>query len=569
MPLTTGALQIGQSALLSYQSALQVVGNNIANAGVDGYTRQTPILTSLQGVTLPEGLLSGGGTALTALQRQMDEALESRLRTSMSDEQNASVQQQSLTDIESLYNELSDTDLSSQLSTFFNAFTAVQNTPQDSATRGQAISAGQTLAQQIQQMRTELMRMHDQLNTQITDSINQANDLSSQVASLNLQIVQAESSGQGAAASLRDQRDGVLKKLAQLVDIQTSETPEGAVNVYLGNEPLVQYGQSRGLKASRQNLGDRSVVNVHFADNDGTAVINGGKIAGQITSRDQYVYGQVQALDGLAANLIRQVNRLHSQGQGLEGYAGLTGESAVLDPDASLNGSAAGLAFQPTTGSFQLTVTNTTTNQAQQYEIPVTLPTSGGGTTLNDLADYINSNVTGLTATVTADNRLALAAGADSTFSFGHDSSGVVSALGLNTFFTGSDASNIGVRQDLVDNQNLLAASSNGQPGDGGNAGTIAALADDQSAAPGTMSIPAQWRSVVSALAVTSSTAKNSYNAASNVSQSLQSQQNSISGVNTDEETVSLMTYQRSFQAAARYITIVDQLVQEMLSMVK
>ncbi len=568
MGLTTGALQLGKTALLSYQSALQVIGNNIANAGVDGYSRQTPLLTSLQGQPLPEGLLAGGGVGLTALQRHLDEALEAQLRSAGGDEQSANAQEQTLAGIESIYNELTDSDLSSQLGAFFNAFSAVQNTPQDTTVRGQAITTGQTLAQALQNLRSELMRMHDQLNTQIGDSVNQANDLAQQVADLNLQIVKAESTGQGAAASLRDQRDGVLKQLAGLMDIQTVETSDGAVNVYVGNEPLVDYTRSRGLKIDSEKTGDRTVASVHFADNDGTVKISSGQIAGQIIGRDEYVYGQVQQIDTLAANLINQVNRLHSQGQGLTDYTSIT-SGAVLDAGVALNSSAAGLSSSPTTGTFTLTVTEGSTGQPTQYEIPVTLPSSGTGTSLTDLANYIEANVDGLSASITADNRLQIDADANNTFAFGEDSGGVVAALGLNTFFTGTDATNIAVRSDLVGHPELLAASSNGQPGDGSNAGAIAALADDQNAPVGTLSIPAQWRAIVSTLATTSATAKNSNDAAHNVSESLKAQRESVSGVNTDEEAVHLMNYQRSFQATARYITIIDQLVNEMLQMVQ
>lgn len=571
----TGALELGKTALLSYQSALQVVGNNIANAGVDGYARQTPRMSSLQGTPLPEGLLAGGGVALTALQRNMDEALEGRLRAASGDEANSNTQQQTLTGIESLYNELSDNDLSSQMSAFFNAFAAVQNTPQDVSLRDTAITTGQTLATQIQHMRTELQRSHDQINSQITDAVGQANDFAQQVADLNLQIVQAEAGGKGAASSLRDQRDGVLKQLAGLMDIQTVETPEGAVNVFVGNVPLVQYAQSRGLKTETEQAGDRTLVSVHFADDDGSVTIQSGQIAGLLTSRDQHVYGQIQQLDSLAANLIRQVNLVHSQGQGLEGFSTVSSQP-VLDPSAALNSGTVGLPFQPTSGSFKMTVTTVTNAaavppqiQSREYDIPVSLPSAGGGTSLSDLASYIAGNVAGVTATVTSDNRLQLTATGDNTITFGKDTSGALAALGVNSFFTGTNAGDIGVDANLAEHPELLAASSNNQPGDGGNAGAIAALADDQKAPAGTQTIPAQWRAIVSALATTSHAANNANEAAHNVTQSLTAQRESVSGVNTDEEAVHLMTYQRSFQAAARYISLVDQLVNEMLSMVK
>jgi len=568
MGLTNGALQIGQSALLTYQSALQAVGNNIANSSTDGYVRRTPQLTSMPGVPLAEGLMPGGGVALTALQRSLDEALESRLRAAIGDEQKSLTEQQVLAQVESLYNELGDHNLSNLLSTFFNSFEDVQNQPTDVPTRSVAIAAGQSLAGQLRQTRAELMDMNDHLNRQIVDATRQANDLVRQIAGLNLQIVAAESAGKGAAASLRDQRDGALKKLAELMDIQSAETPEGAVNVYVGNLPLVQYAKYRSLTTVEERSGDRMVVSVRFVDDNGPVTITSGQIAGLTTARDQQVYGQMQQVDQLAAALIEQVNRLHSQGQGLEGLTDLTGAYAVADPAAALNAGGAGLPFAPVNGAFKLTV-DPGTGQSREYVIPISLTGLGADTSLNDLVSYINANVADVTASVTVDGRLRLQASAGHSFAFGEDSSGALAGLGVNVFFTGHDATDIGVETNLAAHPQWLAAARDNRPGDGSNAAAISALNDMGVPALNGLSIPQQWRSVVGQLATASRQARYDTEATHSVSQSLESQRASISGVNTDEEAVNLMQYQRSFQAAARYISVIDQLVSEMLSLVR
>jgi flagellar hook-associated protein 1 FlgK len=568
MGLTNGALQIGQSALLSYQSALQAVGNNIANSSTDGFVRRTPQLTPMPGVPLPEGLMPGGGVALTALQRSLDEALEARLRAAIGDEQKSLTEQQILSQVESLYNELGDHNLSSLLSAFFNAFEDVQNQPTDIPTRTVAIAAGQSLAKQLQQTRSSLLEMNDHLNQQIVDATRQANDLIRQIADLNLQIVAAESAGKGAAASLRDQRDGALKQLAQLMDIQSAETPEGAVNVYVGNLPLVQYARYRSLTTVEELDGDRMVVAVRFADDNGPVTIASGQIAGLVNARDQQICGQIQQLDQLAAALIEQVNRLHSQGQGLEGLTDLTGAYGVLDPSAALNAAGSGLSFAPANGAFKLTV-DAGTDQSQEYVIPISLTGLGADTSLNDLVDYINANVANVTASVTSENHLRLQAAAGHSFAFGADSSGALAGLGMNVFFTGRDAADIGVESELAAHPQWLAAARENRPGDGSNAAAISALNDTGVPGLNGLSIPQQWRSVVGQLATASGQARHDTETTHSVSQSLESQRASISGVNTDEEAVNLMQYQRSFQAAARYISIVDQLVSEMLSLVR
>jgi len=578
MGLVNGALQIGQGALLSYQSALQIIGNNIANGGTDGYVRQTPLLTALRGVALPEGLMPGGGVALTALQRNMDEAVESRLRAAIGDEKMNLAGRQALTQLEALYNELGDQGLSGLINDFFAAFQAVQNTPADLPTRGIAISAGQTLADQLHQTRSDLLGMYDQLNQQIQTLTGRANDLAGQVADLNREIVRSESGNPGAAAALRDQRDGVLKKLAEVIDIHTIETPQGAVNVYVGNQPLVQLTESRGLTTAIRTGTYGSTVDIRFADTHESLAITTGQIVGLTTVRDVHLVGQIQQIDTLATALIEQVNRLHSQGQGLDILTDLTGSYTVGDPAAALNSNAAGLPFDPVNGTFKLTVGQVTKDPAtgkdvmtdeQEYVIPVSLMGLGADMSLQDLVGYINANVSDVTASVTADNRLRLQASSGYGFAFSEDTSGGLAALGVNVFFTGHNAGDIGVESNLATHPGRLAAGLSDAEGDGSNAGRIAALATMAVPGLGNMSIPGHWQASVAQLASSSAAAQYASEATHGVAQSLQAQRESVSGVNIDEEAVNLMRYQRSFQAAARYVSIVDELVNEMLSMVK
>jgi flagellar hook-associated protein 1 FlgK len=445
----------------------------------------------------------------------------------------------------------------------------VQDKPLDIPTRSIAISRGQALASQMQRMRTELYGMHDQLNQDLVGVVRQANQLVEQVAGLNVEIVRAEATGQGAASALRDQRDGVLRQLAELMDIQTAETPEGAVSVYVGNEPLVQYGESRGLVADLEQAGDRNLVTVRFADNNGRVTIESGQIGGIIKARDEHLYGQIQELDKLAVNLMHQVNRLHSQGQGLDGLTDVTGLFAVDDPAAALNATAAGLSLQPENGDFTITVKDEATGQSVEHVIPVTLTGLGADTSLNDLVNHINANVANVTASVTSENRLRIQADDGWSFTFSDDTGGSLAALGMNAFFTGTSAADIAVDAELAADPRRLAAAMSNRPGDGSNAGRLADLATAPVAGLNNLSIVDQWHAVVGQLAVAGASAKHAGEATHSVSQSLLAQRETISGVNMDEEAVGLMRYQRSFQAAARYITVVDELVNEMLAMVR
>ena len=111
MGLVNNALFIGRSALTAYQSALQVVGNNITNASNPNYVRQNPVLARVQGIGTPMDWMPGNGVQMAQLQRHIDEALEARLRNAFGDRQSAATEQRGLERLEAIANELSDTDL--------------------------------------------------------------------------------------------------------------------------------------------------------------------------------------------------------------------------------------------------------------------------------------------------------------------------------------------------------------------------------------------------------------------------------------------------------------------------
>jgi len=568
MGLMSSALQIGRSALLTYQSALEVVGNNISNVGTPNYTRQTPVLNPAVGVQLPEGFTPGGGVTLSALQRNVDETLEDRLRVATGDQADALVQQETLGRIESIMNELSDNDLSSLMQDLFNAFSALQNQPHDIASRATVVTAGQTVATEIQRQRDDVLSLRGELNQQLKDSAIRADEIATEVAELNIRIVEVESGGKGAANSLRDQQEALLRELGELIQIEVREQPDGGLNVYIGNEPLVQGGLTRGLTTTLETVNSDPKIVVRFADNEGPITIRGGKMAGLISARDEHVMGQIESLNSMARALIEEVNKVHAMGQGLEGFTDVTGTYAVLDPSVALNSADAGLDLTPQNGSFLLTVTDTTTGVSRTSTITVDLDGVGTDESLNSLVSQINTKVSGIAATATTDNRLRLATDSGYEMTFAEDTSNVLAALGVNSFFSGEDAQDLAVNSVLTDNVNLLAAATQYTPGDGTNAANVAALGESALTGLNNMSLNEFYNAIVSDVAVKASAALSGVEAADSITLSLTAQRESISGVSLDEETISLLRLERSFQGAARYTTTVDRLIQETLALV-
>ena len=571
MGLMTTALQIGRSALLSYQSALQVVGNNISNAGSAEYTRQTPTLSPQMGAMLPEGFQAGAGVALIALRRNIDESLENRIRAGLSDQGSTTIERQALGRIESVLNELSEYDLSTLLEKFFGAFSSLQNNPHDLSARGIVLNAGESLVQEIQRQRTDVLALVDEINAQLVDLARRADGLAGEIAALNVQVTEAEATGRGTASALRDQRDAKLRQLSEIVAIQVRPQPNGSVNVYVGNEPLVQAGITRGLTTTTEVRDGVQRVVVQFADDGGPVSVLGGQMGGLITARDTHSVGHLQDLDKLAVALIQEVNKVHSQGQGLVGVRLVTGTYAVRDAGAALNSAAAGLDLAPRNGSFQLTVTDTGTTPPASVTatIHVDLDGIGSDTTLQSLVAAINGSASHVTASVTADGRLQISAEDGYEITFGEDSSNVLAALGVNTFFSGSRAYDIAVNPVLSSDPSLLAAGRSRLPGDGTNAAAIARVGTTAADSLGGKSLVDFYNGVAGKIAVNGAAANAGQQAAEVILTSLQAQRESISGVSLDEEAIQLIKYERAFQGAARYITVVDQLIDEMLAIVR
>ena len=150
-----GALHIGRSAILSSQAAMQVAGNNMANAATPGYHRQIASLAPSRSNGIGRNQFVGTGVHLHSISRVIDTALQARMRSAISDENASQIDYSFLSAIETIQNELSDQDLSSRLSEFFNAFSELANAPNDHAVRSVVLQQGASLSGHINDLREE------------------------------------------------------------------------------------------------------------------------------------------------------------------------------------------------------------------------------------------------------------------------------------------------------------------------------------------------------------------------------------------------------------------------------
>lgn len=564
-----GALQIGRTGLMASQAAIEVAGNNLANIATRGYHRKEITLVPAPAEEIQAGIFSGRGVQVKQIVRQVNEALEARLRGGISDHSRSLTQRDLLSQIEAIENEFSDVDLSTQLVSFFNVWSQLANDPQNISLRSLVMQEGVTLASFIRGLRNDLTEIREQADQALDGATLAANNLLLQIEKVNLEIMRTER-GQGGAHGLRDQRDVLLGELAKYLDISTIEQPGGAIDVFVGSTPIILIGRSRGIEVRKQTINNQLQIEVIVSDDSTVVKPTSGQIGALIKSRGKDVNSAVDFLDDFTTKFIFEINRLHSQGQGLRGHEMVFSTNRVTDPALSLNDSVVGLDFVPQHGSFRISVTNKITGQRVTHTIDVDLDglTDGVDTTLTSLAAALGSSP-GVLAEITPAGILKISGvSGDYQVSFSDDTSGILAALGINSFFVGSQAVDIDVNQIILDEPSLLSVGRGHLNGDNRTALALAGLRDEPLDAFNGMSITEAWGRHVEDYAIRLNRLHQQVDADSVVLENLEAQQQRISGVNADEATIDLLSFQRTYQASARFLSVVDELLETLLSIV-
>lgn len=573
----TSSLIIGQSALAASQLALQVTGNNIANVGSPAFHRQAISLAPVRGGRESAAVFVGRGVSIADIRRAVDPALQARLRNALSEEHSASIDRGVLDQIESILNELSGTDLSTELGRFFNAFSELANNPGATVNRGSVVEQGESLASFLRRLRGDLLNTRTQIDQQLATDARRADGLLTEIANLNRAVTESELGGGGDGA-LRDQRDALVAELASLMDITVVEQANGAVNILVGSTPVVLGASSRGVELELVSESGKLAARIIVKASREPLRIDSGAIGGRLAQRESAITKTIEDVDRLASSLIFEVNRLHTSGRALKPITDITGWQAVPPADQArafndpANGTFANLPFAPRNGSFRVVITDAAGNRSEST-IAVDLDgidsTGAAGfgddTSLAGLVAALNA-VPNLNASVTPEGRLRLTTDAGYDVSFRDDTSGILAVLGVNTYFQGTSGADIAVRDGLrADPLGLVVGLASGT---NETALAIAGLRERGVDSLGGDSITQAWLKTVERQAVQSRAAQTRAEAAATVRSSLEAQYAGVTGVSLDEETINLINYQQAYQGAARFISVVNELTRVLINLV-
>ena len=579
-----GIFETGARALFSQQIGLDATGHNIANANTPGYSRQRVNLTTTDPILSPFAALPTG-VQVQSITRLRDGFLDFQIRQQSSLrgflQENEDIfgrlqiiLQDPLNPISELLEESpTEAGLNSLLKRFFSAFQELAANPESAAVRATVRETAVTLARAFNVLRGFLDDYRNTLNLRTGLVVEQVNSLTSRIARLNEEIVRIELDRSRIANDARDLRDQLLAELAELVPVSVTEQPNGSVDVRVLNTTVVVGNRSYAFEAvpdPSDPLETLQIVSATDRSRVLTADFTSGELGAILQARDQLVPDLTSQIDDLARILIREVNNIQSESIGLSAFTSLVGTVSVADPLAPLGD--LNLDFPPQAGSFTIRVTNTDGVVQNLFSVPFDPATDS----LADLAAAIDAvdGIAGpgggsISAAVNADGQLEITANAGFQFTFQGDSSNVLAALGLNTFFSGNDAASIAVSDFILDKDlglQRIAASATGAEGDNGGALAIAALEHALIAAGNTATLGDRYRRLIAELGVEAQRNQTLAGSADIILLDLKARQESVAGVSLDEEAVNLIRFQQAFNAAARYITTVDSLIDRVVN---
>ncbi|WP_459175802.1 flagellar hook-associated protein FlgK [Ewingella americana] len=552
--MSNSLINTAMSGLNAAQAALSTVSNNIANVSVAGYNRQTAIIGQSNGTNTAAGYI-GNGVNVSSINREYNAFVVNQLLGASTINSALTTQSTQAGQIDDLLSSTT-TSLASTMQKFFTGLQTLTSNAGDSASRQAVLGQAQGMTGQFNSSAKYLSDMSNGVNQQITDNVNQINNFASQIAKLNSQITTTRGTTGQEPNALLDQRDQLVSQLNDVAGVTVTQQDGDAFNVSFANGvPLVQGSNTRTVVATPSSA-DTSKLTVGVTQPDGSVTeiaesrITTGALGGVLAFRKDNLEPAINQLGQLALTLGDSFNTVNKGGFDMNSQPG--GNFFSFNQPATVSNT-------KNTGSAVLSVTYSDSSAVKA-------------------SDYVMSyDGTAWTATRTSDGaNITPTAGTDTsgnpTLNFDGLSISVTGTANAKDSFTVKTVSGVAGSLNLAitDSSKIAAASTvdatTGKIGASDNR-NAQKLLDLQTAklVEGKSTLSGAYASLVSNVGNQVSTLKTNNTAQTNIVTQLSAQQQSISGVNTDEEYGDLQRYQQYYLANAQVIqtasTIFDAII--------
>jgi flagellar hook-associated protein 1 FlgK len=566
-------LDIGASALRAAQQMLDTAAHNVANASTPGYSRQVVSLVESAPYTYPafnrSGLPGqvGSGVTVAAITRVRDNFLDLQVQAQTALKGEWDTRQQELAKVESIFPEPSDSSLGNSLSKYWSAWQDVATDPTSTAARTALTEQAASLAMEMNRDSTQLGMIATGIDSQVSQQILTVNDLAKQIAGLNGQIQRVTVTGDH-ANDLLDQREQLLEKLSAIVPSTTMTQPDGTLTVLVGGTDLVNGVSSRQLVS--QTDPSNGHITPTWADG-GAVALPSGSMKSLLNVRDVDLASYRSQLDSLAKGVADATNAIHQRGVDANGNAGqaiftyhagnVAGTLAVNTAVAADPSLVAASASPSTPGDGSVAGLIADLGNAKSYSAGVAGTDIVGGMDLT-------SGTTARLMTISTD----AAVGQTYTFSGSGTSLTLAGADGSTQTINVADMA-IGGNQTLNFDQLGVKLTVNS----GATTKSAADLVTDFTA-PGHNTVvvaslysPSQtttdfYAGLIGKIGTASAQSAEMSTNQQLVVDQLTTRVQEVSGVSLDEEATDMIRFQHAYQAAARVITTMDEMLNTLIN---
>lgn len=303
----------GLSALFAARAGLATTGHNIANANTPGYSRQLVQFSARRPQIMAYGSI-GRGVEVQSIRRVQDQYLLNNLRIQQSRLHNFAQTDAALYEIEAILGSVDNDHLGSAMTKFFDSWNALAQPPINTNLKANVVSTAQTLVRDFHNINDSLDGLEKEIESAIQAEIGNLNRMLQAVGEMNKQIMGAEAGG-GMANDLRDQRDQIINQISKIAEVSILEREDGSTDLILAGRTMVARNFVTEFETAYRQTSHGFELMVVTSGHQAEVKLSPGKLQGLLTSRDQQVRDVRENLNKVAAQLIEEVNALHSQGR--------------------------------------------------------------------------------------------------------------------------------------------------------------------------------------------------------------------------------------------------------------
>ncbi|MBP9706042.1 MAG: flagellar hook-associated protein FlgK [Oligoflexales bacterium] len=323
-------LGIGAESLYTSRQGVDTSGHNIANAHTEGYSRQRVNVAQRDPTDVRGGILIGNGVYVGSINRVHDKFVEKQYNQSQQEAGASEKKFEGIKNISQIFSPELTANLSDEMTKFFNSLQDLSSFPDDVTARTSVRENAIDLINGFRKIDADLDSNQMQLNQSVNHLATEASDLVKDIAGLNVKIQVAEAGRKSEANDLRDQRDTIVNKLANIMDVNYYEDERGMMTVRGVGDMLFVEGAHHVELTTESKAENQALVDLVVVDQNGykraiTDKVGSGQLRGLLDLRDQFIPQLRVKNDEMVTTFVGEFNKIHREGFGLNDFKEING----------------------------------------------------------------------------------------------------------------------------------------------------------------------------------------------------------------------------------------------------